>query len=168
MPHEWIDKAALRAEICKQLEQELAVIIQAAKSAHEAATHEESKAEDSHDTRGLESSYLAGAQAHRASELQQILHYYRQMEPKSFGPTDKIAVTAVVELESRNRKTLFFIAPQGGGLKITFASQGRQVTVQVITPHSPVGEELIDKRVGDSVEVDSKGMTIEYTIIAIA
>ena len=57
----------------EQIAQALSVMTQAALHAHEAATHGESKAEDQYDTRGLEASYLAGAQSRRAMELEEAL-----------------------------------------------------------------------------------------------
>ena len=56
-------KQKLIEAILLELESELSVLADAAKAAHLAATHEESVAEDPHDTRGVEASYLAGAQA---------------------------------------------------------------------------------------------------------
>ena len=159
-----IDKAALLQEIRSQLEKELALLVQAAKAAHEAATHEESKAEDAHDTRGLESSYLAGAQAQRASEIQQLLNFFKAVEFRNFTKTDVIAPMAVVELQTSGRKTLYLIAPQGGGMRITLDGK----TIQIITPHSPVGEELVGRRVGDSIEVEAQGALREFEITAIA
>ena len=159
-----IDKPALLQEIRIQLEQELAILIQAAKAAHEAATHEESKPEDSHDTRGLESSYLAGAQAHRVTEIEEMLNFFRQLELKDFSESDLIAATAVVELKFGGRKTLYLIAPLGGGMRVTVGGK----VIQIITPQSPVGEELIGQRVGDEIEVETQGMTREFEITAIA
>src|SRR5581483_11142644 len=60
-----MDKRRLVETVQQHLAEELATLMQAAKAAHEAATHEESKAEDQHDTRGLEASYLAGSGAAR-------------------------------------------------------------------------------------------------------
>jgi transcription elongation GreA/GreB family factor len=159
----FIDKIELIGQIRGRLEAELEMIIQAAKSAHEAATHEESKSEDQHDTRGLESSYLAGAQAQRAMEIQQQIHFYRVMEPRSFGTRDPISPMAVVELECAGKRSYYFIAPQGGGLKIQFGS----ISVQVITPQSPLGEELVGRKQGDSVEIEAQGTLREYDILSV-
>ena len=158
-----IDKTALLIQIRARLEEELAILMQAAKAAYEAATHEESKAEDSHDTRGLESSYLAGAQAQRAVEIQQTLNFYKTVELHIYKDDERIAPMAVVELESAGRKTLFLIAPQGGGMKLNVGGK----TIQVITPHSAVGGELIGRRLGDTIEVETAGVSREYEITAI-
>lgn len=59
--------------ICAQLEKDLQTAIAAAVATYEAATHEESKPENEYDTRGLEASYLAGAQSKRAGEIEELL-----------------------------------------------------------------------------------------------
>ena len=61
------DKQAIIDRLVEKLQSEAEALVRAAQAAHEAATHEESRAEDHHDTRGLEASYLAGAQAQRAA-----------------------------------------------------------------------------------------------------
>jgi transcription elongation GreA/GreB family factor len=159
-----VNKPVLIELIRKSLEQELAALIQAAQATHEAATHEESKAEDSHDTRGIELSYLAGAQASRAADLQRMLQYFRKIDLKGFEKTDGIAPTALVELSVQGKKSLYFLALQGGGVRVTVEG----MAVQVITPASPVGEEMIGRRIGDSIEVEAQGTLREYLITAIA
>jgi transcription elongation GreA/GreB family factor len=158
-----INKQKIVELIRVRLEEEVQLITQAAKAAHEAATHEESKAEDSHDTRGIESSYLAGAQAQRASEIQQQIHAYKVMKLKEFSTQDPIAATALVELRSDTKRSLYFIAPQGGGMKVQLEND----VVQVITPHSPLGEELVGRRTGDTVEVEAQGGSREYEITSV-
>ena len=73
-------KQKILAKLREKLEAEMQVMISAALIAREDATHEESKAEDKYDTRGLEASYLAGAQAKRAAELQRIIHSLQNLE----------------------------------------------------------------------------------------
>jgi hypothetical protein len=165
-----VKKKEIIAEILSRLEQELEVITRSAKAAHEAATHEESRAEDSHDTRGLESSYLAGAQAKKTAEIQQQILIYKFLEVKTFSPEDLIAPTAVVEIESAGKpvkKSIYFIAPGGGslaaGMKIQYGSE----LLQILTPVSPLGEELIGRKVGDTVEVEAQGGMREYEILAV-
>jgi transcription elongation GreA/GreB family factor len=158
-----IDKIELVAQIRQKLEAELQSITQAAKAAHEAATHEESKAEDSHDTRGLESSYLAGAAAQRAADIQQQIYLYKIMEPKAFKDGDAVGPTAVVEVENNGKRSFYFIAPQGGGMKIQLGKH----SIQVITPQSPLGDEIMGRKTGDILEIEAQGVAREYEIISI-
>src|SRR4051795_10826976 len=109
-----MNKRRLVETIQIHLAEELATLVQAAKAAHEAATHEESKAEDQHDTRGLEASYLAGAQASRAAELRQQQHVFRTLALRDFGPEESIGVGALVELEIDGKRSLYLLLPIGG------------------------------------------------------
>ena len=70
-------KAALLKQLAAKLEAELATIRAAAQATHAAATHPDAKAENKYDTRGLEASYLAGAQQERVAELEATLDAIR-------------------------------------------------------------------------------------------
>lgn len=150
-----MDKTALLAEIEAELRRELATLTRAAKDAHVAATHEESRSEDKHDTRGIEASYLAGAQAARAAEIERQLQIFQSI-PHS-GPQsgtrqggERIASGSLVELESGGRRSFYLLSPSGGGLTLKLAA-GK---IQVITPASPLGEALLGAREGDEIEVE--------------
>lgn len=155
-----IDKNLLLEKIKAQLAEELAFLTKAAKAAHDAATNEESKAEDQYDTRGLEASYLAGAQSQRAAEVQKTLALYQTLELKAPAAGAPIAATALVELESGGKTSLYFIAPYGAGMNLEIDG----VTVHVITSQSPLGEELIGRKPGDLVEVELRNGVREYRI----
>jgi transcription elongation GreA/GreB family factor len=158
-----MDKRRLVETIQAHLAEELATLVQAAKAAHEAATHEESKAEDQHDTRGLEASYLAGAQAQRAAELQSQLLMWKYLPIREFGPEDVACPAALVELEHGKTRAFYFIAPQGGGLVTRIDGQ----PVQVITPNSPMGEAIMGKKEGDTIEIETRSSTRTYKVVSI-
>ena len=69
-------------QLIKQINDELEVIKKSAEIAHDDATHEESRAENKYDTRGLESSYLAGAQMERVRILSFISQTNRKFAIK--------------------------------------------------------------------------------------
>lgn len=156
-----MDKKKLIETIRAQLSSDLAVLKQAAQATYEAATHEESKPENEYDTRGLEASYLAGAQAKRIAEIEELLVIYKHVDAKNFGPNDKINATALVEVEYNGKHSFFFIMAKGGGLSVPF--EGR--TIQVITPNSPLGEALQDLKVGGVAVVESGDQFREYEVI---
>ena len=128
-------KAALVAHVTAALAQARA----AHQSAIEGAVHEEAKAENDKDTRGLEQSYLARGQAQRVAELETGLLQTQSMtiEPAALGKIGAIVVS--------DEDEHFFIAPAGGGTQI----EG----YQVVTPTSPLGRALLGKRAGDDVEL---------------
>jgi transcription elongation GreA/GreB family factor len=149
--------------ILAQLNTELEFITQSAKAAHEAATHDESKAEDSHDTRGLEASYLAGAQMARAESLKKTIAAYQFMNIRELKTDDPIEIGAFIEMAYGGRKSHYFLVSQGGGIAATIDGK----TVQVITSAAPLGEALLGKKVGDVFEVEVQNVHREYKIIAV-
>lgn len=161
-----IDKRKVIEQAISRLSDELSALVQAAKAAHEAATHEESRAEDQHDTRGLEASYLAGAQAARATELQKIISVFRQLPIREFAENEPAVIGALVELELEpsGKRSFHFIAPLGGGISVNLNG----ISIQFITPQAPLGDALLGKQVGDLVEVEAaQGLTREYNVIRV-
>lgn len=154
-------KRAIVDTIRAAMKAELDAILESAKAAHEAATHEESKAEDAHDTRGLEASYLAGAQLARAENLKRVITALQFADVREFAPKEAIAVGALIELESAGKRGKYFLVNEGGGISVSGG-------VQVINAKSPLGQELIGKCAGDSVEIVSAGVTREYEILSVS
>ncbi len=158
-----MDKSKLIEKLISKLETERTTLAQAALSTYEAATHEESEAEDQYDTRGLEASYLAGAQAKRVADIDQALHNLRVMNLRNFTENDVIGASALVGLDHDGKFSTCFLLPLGGGMSI----ENNGVNIQVITPKSPLGEAIIGRRVGDVALVDVGNQTKEYDIISI-
>jgi transcription elongation GreA/GreB family factor len=155
-------KAALVDALRAKLEAELSTMRRAAKDAREAATHEEAKPENDKDTRALEASYLAGAQAARVRDLEASLKAIAQMNLLAFEGGRAIQSSAVVTLEDEEEvKTVFFVAPVGGGIALTLG----EAPVQVVTPQSPLGQMLLGRTQGDVIEMRGKGRVREMTII---
>ena len=145
------DKRALMEKLLADIAQSIAVLTRAAHEAREAATHEDAKPENDKDTRAVEAAYLAGAQANRARDLERAAAALAGLALKAFRPGEAIASSALVELDQEGSSHWYFLAPQGGGLR---ASVGG-VEVQVITPQSALGRELLGKAEGDEVEIEA-------------
>jgi len=139
----------------------------AAAAALDAATNPESKAENQYDTRGLEAGYLAEAQSRRAAELETLLGMFRTLilaaELRAFDATAAIATTALVTVESEGQMFRYVLLPSGGGLSAIVGG----LTVQVVTPQSPLGQAIAGKRAGDDVEIRVQGRAREYSIVAV-
>lgn len=133
------------------LQEELAALTAAAKATYEAATHEESKPENEYDTRGLEASYLAGAQAKRVGEIREVLNQFQNLEFKDFAPTDPVLSTALIELTIDGKKNTLLFMPKGGGVTLSIEGQ----SIQIVTPHSLLGEAILGAKVGDEVEYEA-------------
>jgi len=159
-----IQKPQLISQIIERLKKEVQMMTLAAQAAHEAATHEESKSEDQHDTRGLEASYLAGAQASRAEELSRTIQMLKELRVPKFDEESPIAPGALISVEVDERESLYFLIPEGAA-GITLESAGHKV--QVITTRSPIGEALLGRTAGEFAEVETGKKTLEMDILSV-
>jgi len=143
-----------------KLETEEKLIEQAALASHEAATHEESRSEDRHDTRGLEASYLAGAQKARLAEIHALITFYKFFQPKNFLPTGSIESGALIELSKNDSKSLYFLSEKGGAIDLVIDKK----PIKVIHTLSPMGEALLGKKIGDDIEFEVNDHIFEFNI----
>ena len=158
-----MDKTKLVQTFARHLAEELDAIKAAARATLEAATHEESRPENEYDTRAIEASYLAGAQAKRAGEIDEVLSLFTHLTIRDFGRKDPISATALVTLESGRKKTHVLVMPKGGGFHVDCDEKN----VQIITPHSRLGEAILGLTAGDFAEVEIAGDVKEYKIVAV-
>lgn len=159
-----MDKNNLIKKILTVLEDNLQNLITAALEAKAEATSEESKAENKYDTRGLEASYLAGAQAKRADELKSTIDKISKMGLKIFDEDSSIDLTALVTLEDQNQVSkCLFILPFAGGTKITEENK----EIFVITPQSPLGQKLMGLELDSEFRISMNEKTFDYTVLEI-
>ncbi len=156
-------KDDLLAQTAACLEAELDALRASAAAAHAAATHAENKPENKYDTRGLEASYLAGAQEGRAKELQAALAAVKAAVPRLFRPDDVVAVTALVEVSLDGVSSRYFILQVAGGYTLQTAAG----SVLTVTPQAPLGRALLGKHVGDEVAVRVAQGVKEYELVAL-
>src|SRR5260221_308657 len=156
-------KAQLIKQIVATLIANLDVLEKAARASHAEATHESSKAENKYDTRGLEAAYLAGGQARQAKEILDSIEVYETLTARDFKPRDPIDLTALVELNADGTTSTYFIGPKNGGLEIE--KDGREVTV--ITPQSPLGQNLMGKKTGQRWTTKLGGSIVKYRIVSV-
>jgi transcription elongation GreA/GreB family factor len=156
-----MDKKKILDTLLNDLKSNLDALVDAALIAKEAATGEESKAENKYDTRGLEASYLAGAQAKRAEELRVAIFKLQKINLRSFSQDDAVGITAIVTVivDGATKKD-FFVLPSVGGHKVV--AEGR--TFHVITPESPVGSLFVGKKIKDFLQVEINKKVFEYEI----
>ncbi len=106
----------------------------------------------------------AVAQA-RAAEIQRQLLILRFLPKRQLSLQDSIVPGAFFRLELDGKLQLdFLLVPQGGGLVTQFEG----IPLQVITPLSPIGEAVLGKHVGDTVEVESRGTTRRYRVLTVS
>ena len=146
-----MNKPALVKAIIARLSDELALNLQAARLAAAGATDEQNKPENKYDTRGLELSYLAAGQGRQIAEAEATIAQFRTLDLRDFGPLDPIDLTALLTLENpahaAEPQPLYFLAPRGGGTEVRHARRD----ILVITPKSPLGQQLLGRRKGDHI-----------------
>jgi transcription elongation GreA/GreB family factor len=158
-----VNKRAIVKKIIVRLTEELQVYFRAAQFSRAEATHESSKAESKYDTRGLEASYLARGQSKQAAELEAAIAEFEKLPAKKFAAAELIGLGALVELENGGEHLFYFIGPRAGGTEILHDKK----EILVITPQSPLGEQLLGKKSGDSPQLNFGGAKQPVKIISV-
>lgn len=143
-----MDKFLLPQQVLERLAEDLLQAEQAARVAHETATHEENIAENKYDTLGLEAAYLATGQARRADAIRQAMAHWRQFHPRAYDAAQGIQLGALVCLvDADGNQQQLFLGPAGGSMKLDSGAG----LVQVISTDAPLGKALLGKCEGDEV-----------------
>jgi transcription elongation GreA/GreB family factor len=158
------DKSVLRAKIIERLRADLSLQMRAAHLARDEATHEESRAENKYDTHSQEAAYLAEGQAKLAAEIEASIGLYATLSLPGFTSADRLALGAIVELQTGNRSTWYFLGPRAGGLEVE--AEGKKLLV--LTPSSPLGRQLLGLRVGDVVRPPGGKSSVAHHIASVA
>ena len=158
-----VDKAEIKKRILEALDATRATLVDAQKSSQEAATHEENRAESDKDMRSTEMSYIARGQAMRVQAIEAERARVAAMPISSFAPDAAIAASALVRIVDANGERRVFIAPGGGGQRITSGGE----TIDIVTPSSPLGEALVGAYAGDDLTLEKGGRDEELAIVAV-
>ena len=148
-----MNKRALIEKIVAKLTSELEVYFRAAQSSRAEASHEQNKPENKYDTRGLEASYLARGQSKQAAELEVAIAEFEKLEARKFAAGEAIGLGALIELEMGGETSFYFIGPRAGGTEVVHDKK----EVLVITPQSPLGAQLMEKKQGDRPQLELGG-----------
>ncbi len=163
-----IDKNMIIVEVTTQLQQELALALEAANNAHKAATDDQSVAETQYDTLAIEQSYLAEGQSRRVDEIKYAIKNLTDFPWKLSQGKSQVVVGSLVQMEKDLAKQhWYFIAPAAGGYRCKFAQDKVMVNITVITPHSPMGAALLGKEFDDEVILTVGNNKMADYIIAI-
>jgi hypothetical protein len=117
-PDSGVNKQDLIKKIVAHLAGGLELYYHAARAARDEATHEQNKAENKYDTRGLEASYLARGQSRQAAETEKDIQQFEALVVRKFAPQEPVGLGALVELESKDGRSFYFIGPRAGGTEI--------------------------------------------------
>ena len=152
-----MDKRLLQQQVCQRLEADLAMLLAAADLARQAATHEESKAENKYDTRGLEASYLAAGQSRRAEDIRRALAAWRALQLRPYDDASGIQLGALICLaDAAERPQWLLLGPDGAGLKL----EHQGLEIMLITAQAPLGQQLLGRGPGDEVQAGAAAWRI--------
>jgi transcription elongation GreA/GreB family factor len=158
-----VNKRAVIKKITAKLAGELEVYFRAAKFARAEATHEQNKAENKYDTRGLEASYLAHGQSRQAAEIEAAIVEFEKLSSRPFTNGDGIGVGALITLEVAGEQLFYFLGPRAGGTEVVHDRK----EILVITPQSPLGEQLMGRKQGDQPQLNLGGAKQTAKIITV-
>jgi transcription elongation GreA/GreB family factor len=111
----------------------------------------------------LEAAYLARGQSRQLAETEQAIQQLESMALLEFGPNARIDLSALVELEGKGERAFYFILPRAGGTEIL----QEKMEILVITPQSPLGQQLMGKKQGDRLKMEIGGQKNEYRVASV-
>ncbi len=158
-----MQKAPFRKAIVDQLRRELELQARAAHESREEATSVENKAEGQYDMRSQEAAYLAEGQARFAAEISESIAVYQTLDLPTFATDTLIAVGAIITLEAKGRRSVYFLGPRNGGLE----AHVDDIDFVVVTPTSPLGRQLVGCRLGEAVSLPGRGGPVLHRIVGI-
>ena len=159
-----MDKFLLQQLVLERLSEDLCQAEQAARVAHETATHEENIAENKYDTLGLEAAYLATGQARRADAIRQAMAHWRQFRPRPYDAKEGIQLGALVCLvDASDQQQQLFLGPAGGSMRLVSGAQ----PVQVISSDSPLGRAMLGKCEGDEVSLQVAPVRQQFEVLRV-
>jgi transcription elongation GreA/GreB family factor len=99
------------------------------------------------------------------TDLERLKMMFRFLPTRDYvDPEDVVIPTALVRLECQGRESLCYIVPSGGGMILSVDG----MPVQVVTPHSPLGEAMIGRKRGDQFDmVPQSGKARTYKIVGL-
>ncbi len=156
-----IIKRALLDELLKKAREELTHLTRSALEQKNFATDPEFKAESKYDTRALEASYLASAEARRVEELNLEIQILEEVDLDASSRMGEIGIGALVELSFSDREMLYFLIPTAGGTLLKIHDDA----VVVVSVFSPIGDAMLGLKVGENFEVETPKETRSYKIL---
>ena len=82
---------------------------------------------------------------------------------KNFGAGEPIELGALVELENGGENLFYFIGPRAGGTEILHDKK----EILVITPQSPLGEQLLGRKAGEQPQLNLSGAKQAVKILSV-
>ena len=153
-------KEAILSELLSRAKEELNVLEASRDASRSLATDQEFKAESKYDTRALEASYLASAEARRVEDLKLEIQILEEIDLNSSKRLGEIAIGALVELQHNDQLRTYFLIPTAGGTLLSIDGH----PVLVVSVFSPIGDALLGLKSGDEFEVETPRESRTYMI----
>jgi transcription elongation GreA/GreB family factor len=144
-------------------EKEVNGLVESAKSAHEAATHEESRAEDRHDTFAIEQSYLAQGQAVRVQTLRKSSVELNSLLEGLNAHPKQAEVGTLITLMTQGKRSYSLVANFGGGTQVLVDGK----LISLLSPTSPLGDALLGLSAGDTFTLEAKTGSREGEVLEV-
>lgn len=157
-----IDKKKIVEALIEKLNVELIDIEGAAKSAKDLATGDQSKSEGKYDTRAIEASYLAGAQAKRVEEIKQDIIMLEDLATL-IEPSTKMQLGSLGLISCNSQERLYFLSSTSGGSMLMIDGN----PILVISVFSPIGDAVLGLSSGESFEVETPKETRQYDVVEV-
>jgi hypothetical protein len=142
-----MDKEQIVQGILERLRVDFETHQATSKMTRAASNDTETKSEGKYDTRSIEENYLADGLAKKALAAVQAAKAFEDFPFEEFRSTQPISLGALVELSFDDEHAWFFLGPAAGGIEIECAGE----LVTVITTSSPLGNQILGKKVGDLI-----------------
>jgi transcription elongation GreA/GreB family factor len=155
-------KEQLLNELISKMKTELQDLENAAKANKDFATDQEFKAESKYDTRSLEASYLASAEAKRVEDLKLEIQMLEEVDVKASEKSDEVCIGSLVKLRHQDQERSYFLIPTSGGTILNFQER----PVLVVSVFSPLGSAILGLKVGEQCEVETPKEMRSYQVIS--
>lgn len=155
-----LNKQSILDKLIENLKNELNEVESAANSSRDLATASDLKSEGKYDTRAIEASYLAGAQAKRVEEIKLDIQMLEETELQN---SSKLQMGSLALIECNGQKRFYFLTSTSGGTMLTIDEQ----PVLVISVFSPLGSEALGLSKGESFEVETPKETRSYKVLEV-
>jgi transcription elongation GreA/GreB family factor len=142
-----MDKEQIVQAVLERLRVDFETHQSTSKMTRSAGNDAETKSEGKYDTRSTEENYLADGLAKKALVAAQAAREFKELAFEEFGSTQPIDLGALVQLSFDDEHAWFFLGPAAGGIEIEHAGE----LITVITTASPLGNQILGKKVGDLI-----------------
>ena len=153
-------KDLILAELIGKMKHEMLQLESAAKANKEFATDQEFKAESKYDTRSLEASYLASAEAKRVEDLKLEIQMLEDIDLKYAEKSEEICIGSLIHLRFSGQDRVYFLIPTSGGTLLQIAGQ----SILVVSVFSPLGDAVLGLKAGDQFEIETPKETRSYEV----